>query len=128
MEPELRQATLEGCTIPPDTSPPSPATLYTYDDLAAYLQVKVPTLYLWVRQGRIPSPKRIGGSARYTADQIADIMNGVGEPGKYKPVASVKSLASKKAMTKRLKAKATGKPPKKKPTPKKPKAKARKKK
>lgn len=101
---------------------------FTYQDLANFKQVKKHTVYKWVREGSIPSPIYTGGSARFTADQIALILSSSIVPGTYARVDSTKAKASRKSMVKRLKAKSTGKPPRKKPIPKKPKKKGGKKK
>lgn len=104
-------------------APSNPNQSYTYQDLADFKKVKKHTVYKWVREGSIPSPVYIGGSARFTADQVALILSSTIVPGTYKRVDSTKAKAARKVMAKRMKAKATGKPPKKKPTPKKPKTK-----
>lgn len=101
--------------------PPTDAhQTFTYQDLATFKRVKKHTIYKWVREGSIPSPIYTGGSARFTADQVALILSSSIVPGTYKREDSTKAKAARKVMAKRLKAKATGKPPKKKPTPKKP--------
>lgn len=117
MEPVLRQATLEQCTIPPDPLPPADRQSFTYDDIAAFKRVKRHTVYKWVREGSIPSPVYTGGTARFTADQVATILSISIVPGTYQRADSIRSKASKKVMAKRLKSK--GKPPKKKPAKKK---------
>ena len=121
MEPVLRQATLEGCTTPPDPPPALDEKSYTYDDVADFKRVKKKTVMKWVREGSIPSPVYTGGTARFTANQVATIITTTLVPGTYVRGDSIKSKRAKRATAKRMKAK--GKPPKKKPAPKKPKPK-----
>jgi excisionase family DNA binding protein len=45
------------------TKPPSPdldAQVWTIEEVCAYLRCARTTLYLWVKIGRVPKPKRVG--------------------------------------------------------------------
>lgn len=79
---------------------------YTYDDVAALKQVKKQTVYKWVRLGCIPSPVYTRGTARFTADQVAEIMSVSMIPGTYKPADSLRRNVAKKVAAKRKAAKA----------------------
>lgn len=118
---EASPTLFDGVAIPPPEAPPRSVvhTTFTYEDVAAFKKVQRHTVYKWVRNGCIPSPVYTAGTARFTSEQVAEIMSASMTPGTYKRAASMRATAAKKATKKRLKA--TGKPPaKKKPAPKKP--------
>jgi excisionase family DNA binding protein len=54
--------------IPADAavSAPPAGLLLSYEQLAKEIGVAVPTLYEWVRKGRIPSPIYLGSIPRFT--------------------------------------------------------------
>ena len=68
-----------------DTRPEIPP-MWTYREVAAMCRVSLQTLQEWVKRGRVPSPTYIGFSARFTQEQVADIMCGRKKAGSY-PVA-----------------------------------------
>lgn len=93
----------------PDTPMPVPVATYTYSDVAQYRRVEKQTVYEWVKTGRIPSPIYEGSTARFTADQFAQICTGLMPKGTYTPAESPRALvgllgakAKKKAKKKKV--------------------------
>jgi hypothetical protein len=57
--------------------------LYTYADIAAMMRVGVQTVFEWVKRGKVPSPNYIGHTARFTAEHVTQIVNGVQPAGTF---------------------------------------------
>ena len=73
------------------SDPPGGPQLWTYREVAALCRVTLQTVQEWVKRGRIPSPIYFGFTARFTADQVADIMCGAKPPGSYTPAPSARA-------------------------------------
>lgn len=77
--------------------------LFTYADVASALKVSVQTVECWVKQGRIPSPRYIGVTARFTREHLDAIYTGVKKPHTY-PVTDSPRAATARAAKTRAKA------------------------
>lgn len=101
MEPVPNQA--EGTpAVPPPAKPPTPPpAVFTYDDVANFKRVGKAAVYQWVRKGCIPSPVYTSGTARFTEEQLATIMVGVGAAGTYPVGASPRRATAQQAMRKK---------------------------
>lgn len=120
---------------PPDPipAPPPPPDLsqfqqFTYDDVARLKRVSKQSVMDWVRTGKVPSPIYTGFTARFTPDQVAEIMVGTSAAGTFpvtpSPRAEIAAAARVEADRLRAEAEAKKKPKVKTKTPKKPKDKA----
>lgn len=92
-----------------ESSPPPPATLpppvappemrfpqqFTYQEVANLKRVTKQTVMEWVKKGMIPSPIYTGYTARFTEDQVADIMMGTRPAGFYPVTSSPRSEVGK---------------------------------
>lgn len=101
MEPVPKVVTLDQCTIAPPAPPPGVPAVFTYDDVAQFKRVGKAAVYQWVRKGCIPSPVYTSGTARFTEDQVAAIMIGVGAPGTYPVGDSPRRATAQQAMRKK---------------------------
>lgn len=59
--------------------------LMTYDQAAEVLGVAVPTLYEWIRDGRMPPPKKFGHVTRFDPKVVAKVVaEGLSLPGTHR--------------------------------------------
>lgn len=54
-------------------------TLWTVDEVAAYLRVPVTTIYQWRTRGYGPVGRRVGRHLRYRAEDVARWVDGLAE-------------------------------------------------
>lgn len=89
--------------MPPETTPAAPPTeptsvdlrQWTYKEVAALKRVAVQTVMEWVKRGMVPSPVYTGFTARFTADQVGEIMTGTSSPGTFPVTPSPRSAIGK---------------------------------
>jgi len=89
-------------TAPPKTPASSstsdttlPPRQWTYAEVALVKRVTKQTVYEWVKRGMIPSPVYTGFTARFTEEQVAEILTGVKQPGSYTVTPSPRSEVGK---------------------------------
>lgn len=71
------------------------ARQWTYKEVAAVKRVSTQTVMEWVKRGMIPSPIYTGFTARFTADQVAEILCGTSKPGTFPVTTSPRSKIGK---------------------------------
>lgn len=93
---EIRESvTLEQCTVDPPPDLPAIEPQYTYQEIANLKRVKVQTIMEWVKRGRIPSPIYTGFTARFSQEQLVEIMTGKSKPGTFPVTPSPRSEIGK---------------------------------
>lgn len=88
---------IEQCTLDENPNKLLGGEQYTYDEVARLKRVKKQTVQEWVKHGMIPSPVYTGFTARFTEEQVAEIMCGTGERGKYPVAESPRARIAKQA-------------------------------
>lgn len=76
-------------------APPPPPQLYTYNDVSRALRVTKQTLMEWVKSGKVSSPKYFGYTARFTAEQMNEMMAGPKPAGTHQVAESPRSKLQK---------------------------------
>ena len=71
------------------------ARQWTYKEVAAVKCVSTQTVMEWVKRGMVPSPVYTGFTARFTADQVAEILCGTSKPGTFQVTPSPRSAIGK---------------------------------
>jgi len=56
------------------------APLWTVDDVSAFLQIPVQTLYTWRKHGTGPQARKIGKYLRYRPDDVIAWVDSLGDP------------------------------------------------
>lgn len=72
--------------------------LYTTEEVACYLKIKVDTLQVWRTTGRYPGLKwvKVGGAVRYRGQDVLNFVNGEHQdPQPYVPKSRRPKLVSK---------------------------------
>lgn len=116
---------------PPPSQPPLPEMrpsldqeFFTYTDVCDLFKVTRQTVMHWVKNGRMPSPRYIGATARFVRADILAVIDGPAARGTFEvrdsPRSETATLAYVKRITKPKKAK-----PKKAVAKQKPKSKAK---
>ena len=70
-------------TVPPAPRGEDPwpiAPLWTVEDVAAYLQVPVQTLYFWRQRGTGPQARKMGKYLRYRPADVVAWFDSLGDP------------------------------------------------
>lgn len=71
------------------------ARQWTYKEVAAVKRVSSQTVMEWVKRGMVPSPVYTGFTARFTAEQVAEILCGTSQPGTFPVTPSPRSKIGK---------------------------------
>ena len=88
---------IEKCTLDPSPTEMVGGEQFTYEEVARLKRVTKQTVMEWVKRGMVPSPIYTGFTARFTQEQVADIMCGCSVPGTYPVTLSPRAQIAKKA-------------------------------
>ena len=88
-------------SLPPE---PTEDRLYTYEEVARYLQLSTQTIWEWVAKGKVESPRYLGYQARFTREQMIRMGEQDHPPGTFPVTLSPRAIAARKVLEKKREA------------------------